>query len=168
MRSVTVAFTVIGTYAAVASFVFAATVAETILLYPNIFHDIPASLELAERFMSEIAVGDLMRPLGGALVICALIACAAGVLFRIARGWLTASLVSLVGGQGLLSVLYLWPRASVLFDDRHRHTLDEIQRAATEFQIGQGVRILACALTASFAVAAALACHRARVLASVR
>ncbi|MCC3333249.1 hypothetical protein [Nocardia abscessus] len=64
------------------------------------------------------------------------------------------------------SILYLWPRASILFDDRHAHTLAEIERAATEFQIGQGLRIAAAAVTALCAVLAALACYRARVLAT--
>ncbi|MEU0875392.1 hypothetical protein [Nocardia brasiliensis] len=59
------------------------------------------------------------------------------------------------------------PRASILFDDRAGHTLDEIRRAATEFQVGQGLRILAAALTALFAVVAALVCYRARIRATV-
>ncbi|WP_280344219.1 hypothetical protein [Nocardia abscessus] len=46
------------------------------------------------------------------------------------------------------------------------HTLAEIERAATEFQIGQGLRIAAAAVTALCAVLAALACYRARALAT--
>ncbi|GAB4584546.1 hypothetical protein [Nocardia sp. IFM 10818] len=164
MKSATVPVAVVGLYAVVAGFVFSATVAETVLLYPNIFRDIPESLELTERFMSEMAVGDLMRPLGAGLTLCALAALGAVLWYRVARGWLIASLVSLISGQFLLSILYLWPRASVLFDDRAQHTLGEIERAATEFQVGQGFRILACALTAVFAAAAALVCCRARLV----
>ncbi|MFC9997500.1 hypothetical protein [Nocardia sp. NPDC127526] len=164
MKSATVPVAVVGLYAAVAGFVFSATVAETVLLYPNIFRDIPESLELTERFMSAMAVGDLMRPLGAGLTLCALAAFGAALWYRVGRGWLIASLVSLISGQFLLSILYLWPRASVLFDDRARHTLDEIERAATEFQVGQGFRILACGLTAVFAGVAALVCYRARLV----
>ncbi|WP_067547935.1 hypothetical protein [Nocardia crassostreae] len=164
MKSVTVPVVLVGVYAAVAGFVFSATVAETVLLYPNIFRDVPASLELSEEFMSSVAVGDLMRPLGAGLTLCALAAMGAALWYRVARGWMAASLVSLISGQFLLSILYLWPRASVLFDDRAQHTLDEIERAATEFQIRQGFRILACALTAVFATVAALGCYRARLM----
>lgn len=164
MRSVTVPLAVIGTYAAVASFAFAAAVTETIMLYPNIFRDVPDSLAMTEQFMSAVAVGDVMRPLGGLLTLCALVACIVSFRYRLGRNWLIASLVSLVSGQFLLSILYLWPRASILFDDRSQHTLDEIERAATQFQIGEVVRIVACLATAAFAIAATLACYRARVL----
>lgn len=166
MKSVTVPLTVITGYAVVACFAFGTTAAETLLLYPNIFHDVPASLELTERFMSTVAVGDVMRPLGAVLTLCASIAAVVSLRYRIGRRWLGYSLAALLSGQSLLSILYLWPRASILFDDRDAHTLAEIQRAAMEFQVGQGLRIIAAAVTAVCAVLAALACYRARVLAT--
>ncbi|CAM4511006.1 hypothetical protein NONI108955_38920 [Nocardia ninae] len=166
MRSVTVPLVVLSGYAVVACFAFGTTAAETMLLYPNIFRDIPESLELTEQFMSVVAVGDVMRPLGGVLTLCALIAGVAAVRYRIGLRWVGLSLASLVSGQFLLSILYQWPRASILFDDRDKHTLAEIERAATEFLIGQGFRIAAAAFTALFAVTAALVCYRRRVLAN--
>ncbi|MFG3618937.1 hypothetical protein [Nocardia sp. NPDC047654] len=154
-------------YAVVALFVFAAAASETWLLYPNIFRDIPDSLALTEDFMSVVAVGDVMRPLGAVMLVSALIACAVSVRYRIARRLLATSLAALVGGQFLLSILYLWPRGSILFDDRHQYTLNEIERAAHEFQVGQYVRIVAAGLAALTAVAAATDCYRARVLTTV-
>ncbi|MBF6547344.1 hypothetical protein [Nocardia brasiliensis] len=167
MRRGTIASVVLTGYAVLACFAFATTAAETIFLYPNIFRDVPDSLALTEQFMSAVAVGDVMRPLGAALTLCALLAGAAALWARLGRRWLALSLASLVSGQFLLSVLYQWPRAAILFDDRAGHTLDEIRRAATEFQVGQGLRILAAALTALFAVVAALVCYRARIRATV-
>ncbi|MBF6439054.1 hypothetical protein [Nocardia cyriacigeorgica] len=164
MRSVTVASAVIGVYAVVASFAFATTAVETMLLYPNIFREVPDSLAQTEEFMSVVAVGDVMRPMGGVLTLTALIACAVAVRYRMGRAWMTASLISLISGQFLLSVLYQWPRASILFDDRDEHTLAEIEQAASEFLLGQGVRIAAAGVTAVCAVVAALVCYRARVL----
>ncbi|WP_378739556.1 hypothetical protein [Nocardia brasiliensis] len=166
MRSVTIPLVLLTGYAVVACFAFATTAAETVLLYPNIFRDIPESLELTERFMSVVAVGDIMRPLGAVLTLCALIAAVAAVRYRVGLRWLGLSLASLVSGQFLLSILYQWPRASILFDDRDKHNVAEIERAATEFLIGQGFRIAAAALTALCAVAAALVCYRRRVLAT--
>ncbi|MGW4772755.1 hypothetical protein ACWEO2_32560 [Nocardia sp. NPDC004278] len=165
MRSVTVALTVTGVYATVASFAFAAALTETIMLYPNIFRDVPDSLAQTQQFMSEVAVGDVMRPLGGVLTVCALIACVVAVRYRLARGWVVASMISLISGQFLLSILYLWPRATILFDERSRHSLAEIERAATEFQVGEWVRIATALATAVFAVAATLSCYRTRILA---
>ncbi|MEV2222110.1 hypothetical protein AB0E01_19825 [Nocardia vinacea] len=76
-------------------------------------------------------------------------------------------MISLISGQFLLSILYLWPRATILFDERSRHSLAEIESAATEFQVGEWVRIAAALVTAAFAVAATLSCYRTRVLATV-
>lgn len=165
MKRFTVAATVLGGYAVVASFVFAATATETWLLYPNIFRDVPASLELTQEFMSVVAVGDVMRPLGAAMLGTALIAGAVAARYRIARWWLACSLAALVSGQFLLSVSYLWPRATILFDGRNEHTLAEIESAAAEFEVGQYFRIAAAGLAAVFAVLAALECYRARLTA---
>ncbi|MEU4345559.1 hypothetical protein AB0H00_30620 [Nocardia sp. NPDC023852] len=168
MKTFTIPMTVIGTYAIIAFFVFAVAASETLLLYPNIFRDIPESLELTQEFMSVVAVGEVMRPLGAGMLVSALIAGAVSVRYRIARRWLACSLTALVSGQFLLSIRYLWPRASILFDDRNQHTLDEIERAAGEFEVGQYFRIAAAGLAALFAVVSVLDCYRARVLATVR
>ncbi|MFI6869459.1 hypothetical protein [Nocardia sp. NPDC050406] len=164
MRSTAIPLVVLGLYAAVASFVFAAATTETILLYPNIFRDVPDSLALSEQFMSEVRVGDVMRPLGMVETATALMATAIALYYRTARRWVLASLIPLIAGQFLLSVLYLWPRASILYDDRTDHTLAEIERAATEFQTGELIRILAALATAALAVTAVLATHRTWVL----
>ncbi|MEU8899958.1 hypothetical protein [Nocardia sp. NPDC048505] len=166
MKSITFPLTVLSVYSIVAAFAFATTAAETMLLYPNIFRDVPESLAQTEDFMSVVAVGDVMRPMGAVLTLCALVALATALVFRRARAWVAASLASLVSGQFLLSIWFQWPRASILFDDRDQHSLDEIERAATEFLIGQGFRVAAALATAVFAVAAALTCYRARVLAT--
>ncbi|WP_280193165.1 hypothetical protein, partial [Nocardia farcinica] len=168
MRPVTLPTIVIGCYAVLASFAFAATLTETILFYPNVFHDVPRSLELTEEFMSAVGVGDVLRPLGAVLTLTALVAAAVATRYRVARGWLVASLASLITGQFLLSVGYQWPRVEILFDDRAAHTTAELERAASEFLVGQVLRVGAAGLTATFAVLAALACHRAYVLAAAR
>ncbi|MBF6178945.1 hypothetical protein [Nocardia otitidiscaviarum] len=165
-RSATPAATVLGIYAVTSFFLFATAASETMLLYPNIFREIPESLELTEQFMTAVAVGDVMRPLGGAILVTALIAIAVSVRYRIGRKWMAASLVTMTGGQFLLSIGFQWPRASILFDDRARYTLAEIESAATEFQVGQYLRLTAAGLSALFAILAALECHRARVLAA--
>ncbi|WP_067655465.1 hypothetical protein [Nocardia harenae] len=159
---------VVGGYAAVASLAFAATLIETTLLYPNIFRDVPASLALSEEFMSEVAIGDVMRPLGAALLFTALLALAAAVRYRLARRWVLLSLLPLLIGQAVLSMLYQWPRATMLFDDRARYTTAEIQRAADEFLLGHYARIGAAFLTAALAVTALLVCHRALVRTAAR
>ncbi|MGW0248501.1 hypothetical protein ACWDYH_17895 [Nocardia goodfellowii] len=167
MRKYTVPSVIIGAYAGVAFFVFSAAAAETVLLYPNILRDIPESLQMTQDFMSVIGVGDVMRPLGGLMMVSALIAAAASVRYRTARPWVAASVAAMLSGQFLLSVAYLWPRATILFDDRAKHTIDEIESAADEFVIGQYFRIAAAGLAALFAVIAARKIYRAKILAEL-
>ncbi|WP_067570637.1 hypothetical protein [Nocardia acidivorans] len=118
MKSTTAPLRISGNYATVACFAFATTAADTMLLYPNIFHDIPDSLALTQQFMGTVAAGDIMRPLGGLLTLCALPAAYIAVRYRTARAWTAASPAFMITGQFLLSILYRWPRANVLFDDR--------------------------------------------------
>ncbi|NEW48769.1 hypothetical protein GV792_01700 [Nocardia cyriacigeorgica] len=166
MRSTTMPLAAIGTYATVASLVFAVTAAETIFLYPNMFRDIPESLALSEEFMTVVDIGAVMRPMGGVMTLCAMIAIVVALWARQARGWITASLVFLVGSQ-FLSILYQWPRASI-FGERDEHTLQEVEKAATEFLVGHGFRIAASLATAVLAIAAVFSIYRARVLAEAR
>lgn len=98
----------------------------------------------------------------------ALIALALSVRYRISRRWLAASFTALVSGQFLLSVLYQWPRATILFDDRGQYTLAELDRAAHEFLIGQYLRLTAAVSAALFAALAALSCYRSKTLAGAR
>ncbi|MBF6327110.1 hypothetical protein [Nocardia transvalensis] len=168
MRKTTVPLGVLTVFAVVAFFVFAVAVGETLLLYPNIFREIPDSLAMTEQFMSVVAVGDVLRPLGALLTVCGLAAVAVALWSRRSRGWTLAAFTSLLSGQMLLSILYLWPRATVLFDERGSHTVDEIRRAATEFQAGQVFRLIFAGLTALFAVLAALRCYRERVSGAIR
>ncbi|WP_324247897.1 hypothetical protein [Nocardia sp.] len=163
-RPVTVPAVVLGGYALVATIACLVTVTETILFYPNVFHDIPDSLARTEEFMSVVGVGDVLRPMGAVLTLVALIAAAVAARYRIARAWTAASLVPLLSGQFLLSVAYQWPRVEILFDDRDRYTVEQLRQAADEFLIGQGLRVGAAVLTALFAVVAALVCYRAHVL----
>ncbi|MEU4595603.1 hypothetical protein [Nocardia sp. NPDC023988] len=164
MRKLTVALTAATVYAVLATLVVCTTIAETIFLYPNYFHDIPASLEVSEAFTAVVSVGDVMRPLGMFLTLSAVLAVAAGVWSGRARGWLLASLVPFVSGMFLLSMLYLWPRWPILFEDRAMYTVDELHRTVAEIEIAHAVRIACGLLTAVLAVIAALRIYRDRVL----
>ncbi len=153
-----------GSYAALATVVFCTMLAETVFLYPNYFHDIPNSLVVADEFTAVVSVGSVMRPLGAALTLAAVVAVAVGLWAGQARLWLLASLLSLVSGLALLSMLYLWPRWTILFDDRARYTIDELSRTAREIESAHAVRLALGALTALLAVIAALRTYRNRIL----
>jgi len=59
-----VAFWVILVYLWVMMILFGAIVMETFMVYPNVFHDPPRSLELGLEFMSVRAPSDFFPPLG--------------------------------------------------------------------------------------------------------
>ncbi|GAA5079471.1 DUF1772 domain-containing protein [Nocardia iowensis] len=166
MRSTTIQLATVGAYATVASLVFAITVAETIFLYPNMFRGVPESLALSDEFMTVVDIGAVMRPMGMVMTLCAVIAIVVALWARQARGWIAASLIFLIGGQ-FLSVLYQWPRASI-FGERDQHTVEELERAVTEFLVGHGFRIAASLAAAVLAIAAVFSIYRARVLAGAR
>ncbi|MFD3702289.1 hypothetical protein ACFWUP_04020 [Nocardia sp. NPDC058658] len=69
-----------------------------------------------------------------------------------------------VSGMFALSMLYLWPRWPILFEDRAQHTVDELNRTVQEIGVAHGVRVLFGLLTAVFAVIAALRIYRDRIL----
>ncbi|MGW5381539.1 hypothetical protein [Nocardia sp. NPDC003963] len=163
-RTEVIADSAIVLYTVAVSFLFALTVTETILLYPNAFRDVPASLVLTEQFMATVGVGDVVRPFGGVLVVLGVVATVAAWWTRRARGWVLASFGSLVLGQGIFSMLYQWPQVTVMFDERERHTAAELQRAATEFQIGQVIRVAFAAATTVLAIIAALRCYSNHIL----
>ncbi|WP_280232382.1 hypothetical protein [Nocardia cyriacigeorgica] len=166
MRSTTIPLAAVGAYAAVVSFVFAITVAETIFLYPNMFRDVPESLALSDEFMTVVDIGGVMRPMGGVMTLSAVIAIVVALWTRQARGWVAASLVFLISGQ-FLSILYQWPRASI-FGERDSHTVAEIERATTEFLVGHGFRIAISLATAILAITAVFSLYRARILAQTQ
>ncbi|WP_336085539.1 hypothetical protein [Nocardia sp. SSK8] len=164
MRTLTVSLTATTLYAALATLVFCTMIAETVFLYPNYFHDIPRSLIVADEFTAAVSVGSVMRPLGAVLMVTAIVATAVSVWARTARVWTVASLVSLVSGLFLLSALYLWERWTILFDERDQHTIEELRRTVREVEVAHSVRIVLGALTAVFAVVAAVRTYRARLL----
>ncbi|MGW6619696.1 hypothetical protein ACWF99_00615 [Nocardia sp. NPDC055002] len=164
MRKLTAALAATTLYAALATLVFCTMIAETDFLYPNYFHDIPASLIVADEFTAVVSVGSVMRPLGAALMLTGVVAVAATLWSKTSRIWTLASMLSLVSGLFLLSALYLWPRWTVLFDDRALYTVDELHRTAHEIGVAHSVRVVLGALTALFAVVAALRVYRDRIL----
>lgn len=164
MRNLTVSLTVVTLYAVLATLVFCTMLAETVFLYPNYFQDIPHSLVVGEEFTAAVSVGSVMRPLGAVLTLTAIVATAASLWSRTARAWTVASLVTLVSGLFLLSALYLWERWTILFDERDQHTVEELRRTVREIEVAHSVRIVLGALTAVFAVVAAVRTYRARLL----
>jgi hypothetical protein len=128
------AFPVVTAYVWVMMVLLGAIVLETFMIYPNVFSDPPASLELAVDFMSVSAPNDFFPPLGffswvlgaGALVLCWPV--------KAARWWILLSLAMIVC-EGVASMLYFWPRNEIMFvEGAGVHSAEYLEQVAREFE----------------------------------
>jgi hypothetical protein len=111
-----------------------AIVLETLMIYPNVFSDPPASLELAMDIMSVSGPHDFFPPLGllswvlgaGVLVLCWRV--------KAARWWILFSLLMIVC-EGVASMLYFWPRNEIMFvEGPEVHSAEYLKQVAREFE----------------------------------
>jgi hypothetical protein len=128
------AFPVVTAYLWVMMVLFGAIVLETFMIYPNVFADPPASLELAMDFMSVSGPSDFFPPLGflswvlgaGALVLCWRV--------RSARWGIAFSLLMIMC-EGVASMLYFWPRNEIMFvEGLEVHSAEYLKQVAREFE----------------------------------
>lgn len=134
---------------------FGGILTETVILYPNVFHDPPASLDLTVEFLSETGPSDLFPPLGALTVALAVAAVFVLRRNKKARLWAGASLISLIFGEFAFSALYFWPRNTIMFDEGPAvHSTEVLRQTAVEFETGHWVRLAMSAVTAVLAFVA--------------
>jgi hypothetical protein len=152
MRNRTLSEVVSGIYAWSAMVAFGGVLVETIVIYPNVFHDPPASLAGAVEFFAVTGPADFFPPLGAAILVAAVITLVLVWRSRPARGWIGASLVSLLLGEFLFSALFFWPRNEIMFTEGVAvHSVEFLQRTATEFETGHWARLAMSGVTAALA-----------------
>jgi hypothetical protein len=153
-------------FAWVATFGFGALLVETLLLYPNIFADVPASLTRALEFMSVTAPNDVLPPLGAATIGTAAAAVALTLRLRRVRWWTIGAAASIALGELLFSAVWFWHRNTIMFIEGPAvHDAVYLQQVAAEFQAGHWVRVAAGAVTSVLAFTAMLRTHREAVAA---
>ena len=163
VRSVLNRISVIATvaFAAVAMVAFGTLLSETLLLYPNIFAEVPQSLDLALEFMSVTTPSDVLPPLGALTVATALAAVLLTLRRPAVRLWTAGAAAALVIGEFVFSALFFWPRNHIMFvEGSDVHDAARLQQVATEFQAGHWVRVAAGAITAALAFGGMLRMHR--------
>lgn len=148
-------------FAGMAVLAFGGIGVETLIVYPNVFHDVPDSLAEASAFFDVVGPGDVLPPLGALTVFAALVAVGTAWRVTAARGWLGAGLLTLVGGEYLFSVLYFWPRNEIMFDEGAAvHSVEFLRKTATEFETAHWFRLAISGITAAFAVIGFLRAYR--------
>ena len=136
---------------------FGGVAAETVMLYPNIFGDPPASLDRARKFLVAGGPSDYFPPLGAAVVVTSLAATVLTWRTPWLRSWVLAAAAVFVACDFILSVAFLWPRNEILFvDPVGTHPPEYPRQVAGEFLAGHWVRLIGGALTSGLAFTALL------------
>ncbi|MGW5052645.1 DUF1772 domain-containing protein [Actinokineospora sp. NPDC004072] len=152
-------------YAWIALVAFGGIAVETIVIYPNVFHDAPASLAESVEFFTITGPADFFPVIG---LVTAVAGVATAVLLRRveqARWWIAASLGTLVVGEWLFSMVFFWPRNDIMFEEGIAvHAAEFLQRTADEFQTGHWFRLGMSAVTAALAFTGLLRYHRVHAL----
>ena len=136
---------------------FGGVAAETVMLYPNIFGDAPASLDRAREFLVAGGPSDYFPPLGATVVVASLAATVLTWRDPRLRWWIAGAAVVFVACEFLFSVLFFWPRNDIMFvDPPGTHTAEYLRRVADEFVAGHWVRLAGGAVTSALSFTALL------------
>jgi hypothetical protein len=127
-----------------ATVLFGAILFETLIVYPNIFHDVPRSLETAVRFAAVRGPHHFFPPMGMLTILSACGAIVSAWRNRPVRYLFIASFALIVVFEFLFSALFFWGRNTIMFDEGLRvHSATYLSRVAREFQAGHWIRLLA-------------------------
>ncbi|MET7820816.1 DUF1772 domain-containing protein [Micromonospora zamorensis] len=136
---------------------FGGVAAETVMLYPNIFGDAPASLDRAREFLVAGGPSDYFPPLGASVVLTSLAATALTWRNRRLRWYVAAAAVVFIACEFLFSVVFFWPRNEIMFvDPVGTHSPEYLRQVAEEFVAGHWVRLAGGAVTSALAFIALL------------
>jgi hypothetical protein len=136
---------------------FGGVAAETVMLYPNIFGDPPASLDRAREFLVDGGPSSYFPPLGASVVLAAVTAVVLTWRVRRLRWWVLAAAGVFICCEFLFSAVFFWPRNEIMFvDPPGTHTPHYLREVAQEFVAGHRVRLLGGAVTSALAFAALL------------
>ena len=119
-----------------------AIVMETFVVYPNVFHDPPRSLDTGLEFMPVRASNDFFPPLGFLSWVTGAGALILGWRVESACHWILFSLLMIVC-EGLFSVAFFWPRNEIMFiEGTAVHSAEFLRQTASEFQTLHWARVV--------------------------
>jgi hypothetical protein len=136
-----IAFWVILAYLWVMMILLGAIVMETFVVYSNVFHGPPRSLETGLEFMSVRAPSDFFPPLGFLSWVTGAGALLLSWRVKSARYWILFSLLMIVC-EGLFSMAFFWPRNEIMFiEGTAVHSAEFLRQTAQEFQTLHWARV---------------------------
>jgi len=138
--------------------------AVTFVIHPNVFHDVPRSLETTMTFAVARGPSDFLGPVGLVAIITGLVSVILGWRVRAARYWILCGVVLLVVGEIVFSILFFWPRNTIMFVEGTKvHPVGVVERAAWEFQAGHWLRLALAAAAAASSFLGFLDFYRHRI-----
>jgi hypothetical protein len=159
---------VVGAYLWVMLILFGSIVLETFMVYPNIFHDPPRSLETALEFMKVRAPSDFYPPLGFLSWVLGAASMIETWRTPEARRWMLGSL-SMIVCEGILSMAFFWPRNTIMFIEGPAvHSPEVLRQAASEFARMHWWRVTFNGVAAVTAFRSFLLCYRSSLAARAR
>jgi hypothetical protein len=157
-------FSIILAYLWIMMILFGSIVMETFLIYPNVFYDPPRSLDAGLEFMQVRAPSDFFPPLGFLSWVTGTAAIAAGWRTRTARSWIAAS-VAMIVCEGFFSMLFFWPRNTIMFVEGSTvHSAEVLRQTAREFQSLHWGRVAFNAASAAFVFVGFLKFYRTNLI----
>ena len=136
---------------------FGGVAAETVMLYPNIFNDAPASLDRAREFLVHGGPHAYFPPLGASVILSSVAATLLTWRDRRLRWWVAGATAVFVVCEFLFSAVFFWPRNEIMFvDPAGTHSPEYLRQVAAEFVAGHWVRFAGGAVTAVLAFVALL------------
>ncbi len=163
MKKQQIAFVFILTYLWVMMILLGAILFDTLVLYPDVFHDVPRSLETATEFMVVRGPGDFFPPLGFLSWLTGIGSLILGWRVKPARYWILGSLLLMVC-QGLVSMAFFWPRNTIMFQEGTAvHSVAYLKQTAQEFQTGHWLRVATSAAASASSFVGFLKFYRRRI-----
>lgn len=121
---------------------------ETLILYPDVFHDVPRSLEVGMEFMVVRGPHNFFPPVGNFAMLTGVGALVLGWRVKSARYCILGSVIVVFVGEFLFSVAFFWPRSTIMFEEGATvHSVAYLEQTAQEFQIGHWLRVAMSAAT---------------------
>ena len=137
---------------------------ENILLYPNVFHDIPHSLEITSEFLQVTNPGSYFPILGMSVIVVGITTSILTWRMKSIRYWILSSVIVFILGNFIFSVIYAWPRNEILFvEGAAVHSIAYLQQISHEFILGNWVRVVTSVVTAVLAFAGWMKFYRNKI-----
>ena len=164
MKKPQITFAFVLAHAWVLMIFFGALVFDTLIVYPNTFHDVPRSLERAMAFATVRGPGDFFPPLGIASWITGIGSLILAWRVKQARYWILGSLVVIVC-EGLFSMAFFWPRNTIMFTEGTAvHSVAFLKQTAQEFELAHWIRFALGVAAATTSFMGFLKFYRYRIL----